>query len=106
MTNIQELSVEELQKLLAEAQLTLEVKRQGKKKEVIAQIKELAASIGVTVEIFDSSKAADKRMQLIQGKYRNPHNHLQTWTGRGLSPKWLRELIEAGHSKEEFLINN
>jgi DNA-binding protein H-NS len=73
-----------------------------KYKEVIAQIKELAASIGVTVEIHEASKATPAK---IPAKFLNPDNHSQTWTGRGLAPKWLKALIAQGRDKNEFLIN-
>lgn len=35
--------------------------------------------------------------------YRNPADG-QTWTGRGLKPRWLVEAIEAGRTQDEFLI--
>ena len=38
----------------------------------------------------------------VAAKYRGPDG--QTWTGRGLSPRWMKALIEQGRSKEEFLI--
>jgi DNA-binding protein H-NS len=62
----------------------------------------LAASIGVTVEIYEASNATSAK---IPAKFRNPDNYSQTWTGRGLAPKWLKTLIEKGHDKNEFLIN-
>ena len=88
--------------LIAEAQTHLEALRRSKYKEVIAQIKELAASIGVTVEIHEASKAT---LAKIPAKFRNPDNHSQTWTGRGIAPKWLKALIAQGRDKNEFLIN-
>lgn len=36
--------------------------------------------------------------------YRNPQNHLETWTGRGRKPGWLREKEESGQSIEDFRI--
>jgi DNA-binding protein H-NS len=38
----------------------------------------------------------------VAPKYRGPDG--QTWSGRGLTPRWMTSLIEQGHSKEEFLI--
>ena len=35
-------------------------------------------------------------------KYRDEKGN--TWTGRGLNPKWLEKEIEAGKKKEDFLI--
>lgn len=39
----------------------------------------------------------------VKAKYRNSATG-QTWSGRGLTPKWLREAIESGRRKEDFLI--
>lgn len=103
MANLDDLTPDELQKLILEAQSKLEQKQSGMRKEVIAQIKALAASIGVNVEIIDGKS---KRLSSVNSKYRNPQNPLQEWTGRGLAPKWLKEYIAAGHSKEDFLISN
>jgi DNA-binding protein H-NS len=103
MANLDELTPDELQKLILEAQSKLEAKQHSMRKEVIAQIKALAASIGVSVEIIDGKS---KKPSAVSSKYRNPQNPLQEWTGRGLAPRWLKEFIAAGHSKEEFLIND
>ena len=102
MIEIQKKSQEELLAIIAEAQTDLEALWRNKYKEVIAQIKELAASIGVTVEIHEASKGKSTK---IPAKFCNPDNHLQTWTGRGLAPKWLKALNAAGRDKNEFLIN-
>jgi DNA-binding protein H-NS len=102
MTEIQNKSEEELLALIAEAQTHLEALRRSKYKEVIAQIKELAASIGVTVDIHEASKATAAN---IPAKFRNPDNYSQTWSGRGIAPKWLKALIAQGRDKNEFLIN-
>ena len=37
-----------------------------------------------------------KKTGKVAPKYRNPTNHEQTWTGRGVSPKWVAELKAAG----------
>ena len=101
MTDIQNKSKEELLALIAEAQTQLETLRRSQRKEVIAQIKELAVSIGVTVDIHETSKATSAK---IPAKFSNPDNPSQTWTGRGMAPKWLKDLVEKGHNKDEFLI--
>ena len=103
MTEIQNKSEEELLAIIAEAQTHLEAIRHSKYKEVIAQIKELAASIGVTIDLREASKATPAK---IPAKFLNPDNHSQTWTGRGLAPKWLKALIAQGRDKNEFLISH
>lgn len=103
MINIQELSTVELQKLITDAQAELETKQNGMRKDVIAQIKELASSINVTVEIIEDKKSK-KTKSFVPAKYANPNNPSDTWTGRGLAPKWMQALIAEGRSKDEFLI--
>lgn len=39
----------------------------------------------------------------VAAKYRGPNG--ETWSGRGLTPKWLAALIAQGHSKESFAVN-
>ena len=75
-----------------------------KRKEVISKIKTLASSIGVTVDIRDNENKAVKTIKKVAPKYRNPDDLSQTWTGRGVSPKWMQVLIDAGHDKSEYLI--
>ena len=62
MTEIQNKSQEELLAIIAEAQTQLVAIKRNKYKEVIAQIKQLAASIGVTVEIHEASKATSAKI--------------------------------------------
>ncbi len=104
MIDIQNLSPAELQALIKNAQSALEEKQAGMRKQVIAQIKELAASIGVTVEITDDKKSR-KSSSAVAAKYSNPANPSETWTGRGLAPKWMKELMDQGRNKDDFLIN-
>ena len=32
----------------------------------------------------------------LPSKYKNPADHTQTWTGRGVDPSWVAKLREAG----------
>ena len=103
--DLSHLSLEELAALAANAQRALEDKRRESRKGVIAQIKELADSIGVTVSITDGEKkVSGLRGSKVAPKYRNPHNYDQTWTGRGMKPRWLAELIQQGRHMDEFKI--
>jgi DNA-binding protein H-NS len=38
----------------------------------------------------------------VEPRYRGPNG--ETWSGRGIQPRWLSQLIESGHAKENFLI--
>ena len=104
MSEYSNLSETELQAVIDNAEKALKDKQSKKRKDVIAQIKELAASIGVTVDIQDAEKKSVKKGKKVAAKYLNPDDASQTWTGRGLAPKWMQALIEAGRDKSEFLI--
>jgi DNA-binding protein H-NS len=105
MTNLNTLSPAELQSLIKDAQIALEQKQSGMRKDVIAQIKELADSIGVTVEIIDNKKSK-RASGPVSVKYANPNNPSQKWTGRGMKPKWLQALVDQGHNLDEFLVGS
>lgn len=100
--NLSHMSETDLAAMIENAQKALKDKQEGKKREVLAQIRELAASINVTVEISESGKPAARKGGRVAVKYRNPANASEKWTGRGMKPKWLRELIDQGRSLEEF----
>ncbi len=57
---------------------------------------------GVTKSL-KAPKAARKASNPVAPKYRGPHG--ETWTGRGLTPKWLSTLVAQGRSKDSFLIS-
>jgi len=37
-------------------------------------------------------------------RYRNPHNHAQTWSGMGRQPQWFKENLERGISEHDMQI--
>lgn len=47
-------------------------------------------------------KTPGKAARPVAAKYRGPAG--ETWSGRGLTPKWLAALIAQGQSKESFEI--
>jgi DNA-binding protein H-NS len=104
MTEYNNLSEDELQAVIQNAEKALKEKQSIKRKEVILQIKELADSIGVTVDIKDNETSSTRKGKKVAAKYRNPENQNQTWTGRGVKPKWMQLLVNSGHDKADFLI--
>ena len=81
-----------------------EIKRResADKKKVLTQMKELAASVGMTVE--EILEANPQKKSKGQPKYRNPDNPEQTWTGRGKRPGWLNDALNSGIALEEMEI--
>ena len=61
MPDYNNLSEQELESVIAQAQQTLIEKKNNKRKEVIAEIKALAASINITIEIKGETKKTPPR---------------------------------------------
>ncbi len=51
-----------------------------------------------------TSTAAKKAGATVAAKYRGPNG--ETWSGRGLTPRWLATLVSQGTPKEDFAIRN
>lgn len=104
MSELKNLSATELKELIGNAEKALKDIQVGKRKEVITQIKDLAASIGVEVIVQENGdkKAARKSGGKVAIKYRDPNNSENTWTGRGVMPRWLKAHLDAGRNKSEF----
>lgn len=49
------------------------------------------------------AKVNKKAGVAVAAKYRGPNG--ETWSGRGLTPKWLAALIAQGQTKESFAVN-
>ena len=52
------------------------------------------------VSIPQSQQGSSK----LAPKYRDPNNPLQTWTGRGKQPRWLRAQLRSGKKLDDFLV--
>jgi DNA-binding protein H-NS len=104
MANFNDLSENELQTVIENAKNELKARQENKRKEVLAQIKSLAASINVHVEIHEGDKRSARKGIKVPVKYQNPENPEEKWTGRGVTPKWLQAYLEAGRDKSEFEI--
>lgn len=101
-----DLSEAELASVIDSARKVLRDKQEGKRKEVLAQIKELGDSIGVAVEIVEAPvpRHTGKKGIKVPVKYQNPGNLSQKWTGRGMRPKWLQGMVDQGRDIKDFEI--
>lgn len=48
------------------------------------------------------ARASKKAGAVLAAKFRGPNG--ETWSGRGLTPKWLAALVAQGRSRQEFAI--
>ncbi len=98
-----------LQDLLAQRE-ALEKEIESTKKhhraEAIAKVRSLMAEYGLTTGDLAgkaSSKAAGGKTGKVAAKYRNAATG-DTWSGRGLQPKWLKAALAAGRKIEDFSV--
>ena len=114
MSNYQELLAKqaELAKQAAEIAKLVEDARRAERASVIAQIKTLLSENGLTVADLGIKPAGVKSAtpgtsstagRKVAPKYRNNETG-ETWTGRGLQPKWIQAAIAAGKKLEDFTI--
>jgi DNA-binding protein H-NS len=95
------LSEKELDKLSSDISKEIKRRQEDERKRVLKEMKELAASIGSTVEELVGTGAPKKRR--IPAKYRNPKDSSQTWTGRGKQPRWVRDELASGKKLTDLL---
>ena len=86
-----------------------EEKRKGKldeaKNQVLAEMREKLAELGVNPDDIAVSIGVRRRQRKsnLPPKYRSPDG-TQTWSGRGQKAAWLKDLEAKGHDIQEFLI--
>lgn len=100
MASLQELLA---QKAAIEKQI-IETQR-NERAEAIARVRALMAEHGLTAaDIAAKSAAAAKPpTRKVAPKYRNPQTG-ETWTGRGLQPKWLKAALGQGRKLGDFAL--
>lgn len=99
-----------LKELLAQKEAIerqIEQTRKQDHADAIAQVRALMAEHGLTVADLSSRsapKAAGKAGGAkVAAKYRNTATG-DTWSGRGLQPKWLKAALAAGRKIEDFAV--
>ena len=94
--------------LNAEIERLQQLAREMREKEVekvVGEIKEKIRTYGITAHdlgLAASPRTRSARKAPVQAKYRGSNG--EEWSGRGLTPKWLREEIAKGKPKEDFAI--
>jgi DNA-binding protein H-NS len=91
----------ELQQQIEELKRQAAALLQGEKAAAIAEIQEKMVQFGITAD--DLSTVSKQAKTPVKAKYQDPASG-KTWSGRGVSPKWLQAAVAAGRSRDEFLI--
>lgn len=101
MPSLQELLAQkaELEKKIVETQ-------RAERTEAIAKVKALMAEHGLTLADLSARAAAAPKAaagRKAPVKYRNAATG-DTWSGRGMQPKWLRAEMAAGRQLSDFAV--
>jgi DNA-binding protein H-NS len=113
--NLDELSVDELEKLIKQAESALDKKRKAELKNAQAVLEKMAKDLGVDPQDLlknaadkkktTRKKAAKKKTGVrrpAKVKFRDPNNSSNTWTGRGKRPLWLQDALSKGANLDDF----
>lgn len=95
-----------LKELLAQRAALDEQIAQTKDREradAIAKVKSLMAEYGLTLADLSMRTPKLVKASKVAVKYRNKATG-ETWSGRGLQPKWLKAAIAAGAKLEDFAV--
>ena len=102
------LGVAELEQLITDARARIETVKKQQFAELRKNLEAQAKSAGFDIyELFGGAgrvPRAGGEKRAVAPKYRNPANHLQTWTGRGKQPHWVRDALAAGKSLGDLAI--
>ncbi|NNM81980.1 MAG: H-NS histone family protein [Burkholderiales bacterium] len=91
--------------LKAQGEELLRQAEEARKKEiadVIADIKAKMAQYGINPKDLGHSAPAARKTTKSAPKYRGPNGEF--WTGVGPKPRWLKDALAAGKSREDFAI--
>jgi DNA-binding protein H-NS len=101
--DLSKLSIEEMETLAKEIETEIINRRQAERERVLAQMRELAASIGTTPEELlrrTGGRVVEKAVVAV--KYRHPDDPALTWTGRGKRPQWVTDALASGKTLDEL----
>lgn len=78
--------------------------RRAERADAIAKVRALMAEHGLSVaDLTAKANPAGRSGIKVAPKYRNADTG-DTWSGRGLHPKWLKAALASGRKLEEFAI--
>lgn len=102
------LSIKELETLRGDIDNRIEHLNQLKKKEALAKLDEVVATLGLDGEEIAAHFRFRKGPLKANGhsgskKYQNPKNAEQTWSGRGRKPAWVTAHLDAGGDMKELM---
>ena len=103
--DLDRMTVPELAALIEAAQAKRQEKMEGAKTALLAEFRDKAAELGLSLKALMSSpqpaperKPRRSKGEKVAPKYRNPETG-DTWTGRGREPGWIK-----GKNRDDFAL--
>jgi DNA-binding protein H-NS len=77
--------------------------KERERSEAVAKVKSLMSEYGLTMADLSMRTPKAVKVSKVAAKYRNQATG-ETWSGRGLQPKWLKAAITAGAKLTDFAV--
>lgn len=101
--DLSKLSIPELEALAQDVREEIINRKEAEKQKVLDQMRELAGSIGMTLEeLLIAQRGGRGAKAAVAVKYRHPENPELTWSGRGKRPQWVNDALAEGRTLEEL----
>ncbi|RVT87514.1 H-NS histone family protein [Inhella crocodyli] len=97
-------SLQELMAQRAALDQQIEETKNRDRSAAVAKVRSLMAEYGLSVsDLTGRTKGAAKPTGKVPAKYRNAATG-ETWSGRGLQPKWLKAALASGAKLQDFAV--
>jgi DNA-binding protein H-NS len=101
--DLNSLSLKDLKDLQSQVARAISGYEDRRKKELIAELDEIAKAKGFSFAELTGAVPGRKRSPSV-AKYANPANAADTWSGRGRKPRWFSEALARGKKPEDLAI--
>ena len=102
------LTTDELRELQQQIPVELKRRESQEKNDAIAKLRAMAKTLGYSLEDLvdkeNKARGASGAGSKVKVKYRHPENPEMVWTGRGLTPKWVKSWLETGATLESLKV--
>lgn len=97
----------DIQKQIAQLQQQAEDIKANEHSKHVQEILDKMAAYGLTMADLQGRKTGGRKKAARSGnpapvKFKGPNG--ETWSGRGLMPRWLSTLVSQGRRKEDFAV--
>lgn len=97
-------SLQELMAQRAALDQQIEETKNRDRSAAVAKVRALMAEYGLSVsDLTGRTKGSAKPTGKVPAKYRNAATG-ETWSGRGLQPKWLKAALASGAKLQDFAV--